>query len=573
MTAHITRPFSCLALLVFLATTACSSDESSPSNSAKDFDLIVRGGTVYDGLGGEPIQADIGIRGDRIASIGDLGAANATSEINASGKAVSPGFINMLSWATESLIEDGRGMSDIKQGVTLEVMGEGSSMGPLNDDMKASIRDRQGDIEFEVSWTTLAEYLEHLEELGVSPNVTSYVGATTLRIHEVGYDNRAATDEELARMQELVREAMRDGAIGVGSSLIYAPANFASTEELIALVSAAAEYDGAYISHMRSEGARLEEAVQELLDISRASGAPAEIYHLKAAGRSNWHKLERVFEMVENARAEGLAISADMYTYPVAATGLDAAMPLWVQEGGHDAWVAALRDPEIRARVIDEMNNPDAEWENFFYEAGPENMILLGFDTDELRPLTGKTLAEVAAMRGTSAADTAIDLVIEDDSRVGTGYVLMTEENVSKKVQREWVSFGSDAEASATEGVFLNTSTHPRAYGTFARVIGKYVRDEKLLSLQEAVRRMTSMPAANISIRDRGQLSEGYYADVVVFDPDAVQDFATFDNPHQYSTGVEHVIVNGVQVLEDGEHTGATPGRVVRGPGWSGWQD
>lgn len=444
-------------------------------------------------------------------------------------------------------------------------------MGPLNDDMKKSMADAQSDIQYAIEWTTLGEYLEYLEARGVSPNIASYVGATTVRIHEIEYENRKATDEELERMRELVRESMRDGAIGVASSLIYAPANFADTDELIALVNAAAEYGGAYVSHIRSEGARLEEAVQELIDISRTTGAPAEIYHLKAAGKSNWDKLERVFEMVEDARSEGLAITANMYTYPVAATGLDAAMPLWVQEGGHDAWVAALRDPEIRARVVTEMTTPGGDWENLFLAAGPENMLLLAFKSDALKPLTGMTLAEVAEMRGTPPAETAIDLVIEDDTRIGTAYRIMSEENVSKKMARDWVSFGSDAEAAATEGVFLESSTHPRAYGTFARVIGKYVRDEGVLSLEEAIRRMTSQPAQNISIRDRGQLTAGYYADIVVFDPDEVQDHATFKEPHQYSTGVEHVIINGVQVLKDGEHTGATPGRVVRGPGWTGW--
>ena len=557
-----------LAFFLVVLVWACSPDESGPS-----YDLIVRGGEVFDGLGTAPVHADVAVNGDRIVAVGDLSGSTAAIEIDASGKAVAPGFINMLSWAPVTLIEDGRGMSDIKQGVTLEVMGEGWSMGPLNDEMKKTVVERQGDIRYDVEWTTLGEFLEYLEARGVSPNIASYVGAGTLRIHQIAYENRKATDGELARMQELVRESMRDGALGVGSSLIYAPSNFADTEELIALVGAAAEYGGAYISHIRSEGARLEEAVRELIEISRTTGAPAEIYHLKAAGRSNWNKLESVFAIVEAAQREGLAITADIYTYPVAATGLDAAMPLWVQEGGHDAWMEALRDPEIRARVVAEMTTHSGDWENLFLEAGPENMILLSFKNEALRPLMGMTLAEVADMRGTSPAETAIDLVLEDDTSVGTAYVLMTDENVSKKMAKDWVSFGSDAGAPATEGVFLKTSTHPRAYGTFARVIGKYVRDEGVLSLEEAIRRMTSQPAQNISIQNRGQLTEGFFADIVVFDPDAVQDFATFENPHQYSTGVEHVIVNGVQVLKDGEHTGATPGRVVRGPGWTGWGD
>jgi N-acyl-D-amino-acid deacylase len=374
-------------------------------------------------------------------------------------------------------------------------------------------------------------------------------------------------------MQEHVRVAMREGAIGVGSSLIYAPANFASTDELIALVGAAAEYGGRYISHVRSEGNRLEESIDELIEISEATGAPAEIYHLKAAGRDNWRKLENVFAMVDQARAEGLAITADMYTYTAGATGLDAAMPLWVQEGGDEAWFERLEDPAIRERVLVEMAEDQSEWENLLYHAGPHGVMLIGFRNPELRHLTGKTLAEVADMWEVTPAEAAIDLVIKDRSRVDTVYFLMSEENVAKKVAKPWVSFGSDAEASAPEGVFLNSSTHPRAYGTFVRVLGKYARDEGVISLQEAIRKMTSLPAANIGIRERGSLTEGFYADVVVFDPATVRDHATYKEPLQYATGVEHVFVNGEQVLKNGEHTGATPGRVVRGPGWTGWEE
>ncbi len=546
---------------------------SCGQGSEHRYELIIRGGTIYDGLGGIPFVADLAISGDRIAAIGDLSSATGAREIDAENLAVSPGFINMLSWAVASLIEDGRGMSDIMQGVTLEVMGEGWSMGPWTDEMKQEASDRQGDIKFDIEWTTLSEYLEYLESRGVSLNVTSYVGATTVRIHEVGYEDRKATPDELARMQELVRSAMRDGAIGVASSLIYAPASFADTEELIALASAAGEYGGSYISHIRSEGNRLEEGVEELIAISRQTGVPAEIYHLKASGRPNWHKLERVFQLVEEARAEGLRITADMYTYPASATGLNASMPLWVQEGGHDAWVARLKDPVVRGRVIDEMNDANARWENRFVQAGPENILLIEFKTDALKPLIGKTLAEVAAARGTDPAATAIDLVIEDNSRVGVCYFMMSEDNVRKKVAQPWVSFGSDEEASATEGVFLESNNHPRAFGTFARVLGKYSRDEGVVALEEAVRRMTSLPADNIGIRDRGRLVEGFFADVVVFDPATIQDHATFEDPHHYSTGVHHVIVNGEQVVEDGEHTGAKPGRVVRGPGWTEWKE
>ena len=535
------------------------------------YELVIRGGTIYDGFGGTPFVADLAIAGDRIAAIGDLSKATADTEIDGENLAVSPGFINMLSWAVASLIEDGRGMSDIMQGVTLEVMGEGWSMGPWTDEMKVEAANRQGDIKFDIEWTTLSEYLEYLEAKGVSPNVASYVGATTVRIHEVGYEDRKATPEELARMQELVRAAMRDGALGVASSLIYAPASFADTEELIALAGAAGEYGGAYISHLRSEGNRLEEGVQELIDIARETGVPAEIYHLKASGRPNWDKLERVFEMVEQARTEGLRITADMYTYPASATGLNASMPLWVQEGGHDAWVARLEDPAVRARVIREMNDPDVPWENRFVQAGPENILLIEFKADALKPLIGKTLAEVAAARGTEPAATAIDLVIEDNSRVGVCYFMMSDENVAKKVAQPWVSFGSDEEASATEGVFLESNNHPRAFGTFARVLGKYSRDEGIVALEEAIRRMTSLPAENIGIRERGRLVEGFFADVVVFDPVTIQDNATFEDPHHYATGIRHVFVNGTQVVAGGEHTGATPGRVVRGPGWTGW--
>lgn len=560
-----------LRLTVILAFAGLVTSCNPPADP--DYDVIIRGGTVYDGLGGEPFQADIAINGDRIAAIGDLSKKFGRLHVDARNKAVAPGFINMLSWATKSLIEDGRAMSDIKQGVTLEVMGEGSSMGPLTDSMKNDIVRRQRDIKYDIEWTTLGEYLDYLVARGISPNVASYVGATTVRIHEIGYENRKASTDELANMQQLVRTAMLEGALGVGSSLIYVPASFADTDELIALVKVAAEYGGAYISHVRSEGDRLEEAVQELIKIASISGVPAEIYHLKAAGKPNWYKLQNVFKLIESAQEIGLAISADMYTYPAAATGLDAAMPQWVQEGGHDAWIAALKDPANRKRVIQEMNAPADDWENLFYQTGPEKMILLTFKNPKLKPLAGKTLAEVARSRGISAADTAIDLVLEDDSRIGTAYVLMSQDNVRRKIAKDWISFGSDAGAPATSGVFLESNTHPRAYGTFARVLGKYSRDEHLLSLADAIRRMTSLPAFNTNIQYRGELTEGYFADIVVFDPAKIDDHATFENPHQYSTGMEQVFVNGVQVLDYGEHTGALPGRVVRGPGWTGWPE
>ena len=554
-----------LLILTALCFTA------SCGNSPGDHDVIIRGGTVYDGLGGPPITADVALDGDRIARIGDLRDVRGTSEVDAKGLAVAPGFINMLSWANETLIEDGRGMSDIKQGVTLEVMGEGTSMGPLSDAMKEEMSARQGDIRYAIEWTTLGEYLDYLERRGVSPNVASFVGAATLRVHQIGYENRPATPSELANMQDLVRQAMREGAFGVGSSLIYAPGNFADTDELIALVSAAAEYDGTYISHIRSEGARLEEAVQEVIKISSLTGAPAEIYHLKASGRRNWYKLFTAVDMIEAARKAGLFITANMYTYTAGSTGLNATMPLWVQEGGHDAWVERLKDSAVRERVITEMKQPGTDWENFYVDAGPDNILLVGFRNDALRPLIGKTLQEVADERGADPAATAIDLVIEDNSRVGAVYFLMSEENVRWQISKDWISFGSDAGAPAAEGLFLETGRHPRTYGNFARLLGRYVRDEKIISLSEAIRKLTSLPAANLGILNRGELREGFYGDIVVFDPERIADQATYEEPHQYAIGVRHVFVNGEQVLENGQHTGATPGRVVRGPGWDGW--
>ena len=562
-------PVLCLALFSCAEPEGAVNETTSVSPTPR-FDLLIRNGTVYDGSGGPAYSADIAIRGDRIAAIGtDLGTAK--REIDATGLAVAPGFINMLSWATESLIEDGRSQSDIRQGVTLEIMGEGWSMGPLNETMKAEALKQQWDIKYAIEWTTLAEYIQFLEDRGISNNVASFIGATSVRIHELGYEDRPPTEEELARMQGLVRQAMIEGALGVGSSLIYAPAFYSDTAELIALGRVAAEYGGRYISHIRNEGNQLLEAVDELITIAREAEIGAEIYHLKASGETNWSKLEEVFRRIESARAEGLDITADMYTYTAGATGLDAAMPPWVQEGGHDAWLARLKDPDIRARLIEEMKQDTDEWENLYLAAGsPENLILIGFKNDELKHLTGKTLAEVAQQRGTSPEDTMIDLVIEDDSRVGTAYFLMSEENVKKKIAQPWMAFGSDAESLAPEGVFLKSNPHPRAYGTFSRLLGKYVRDEQVISLPEAIRRLTSFPAENLGIKDRGALKEGYFADIAVFDPDTIQDHATFAEPHQYATGVHHVLVNGVPVLLDGDHTGATPGRFVRGPGYKG---
>ncbi len=483
--------------------------------------------------------------------------------------AVAPGFINMLSWANESLIVDPRSQSDIRQGVTLEIMGEGWSKGPLNPAMKVQATERQGDLKFPIGWTTLGEYLTFLEKRGTATNIASFVGATTVRIHELGEGDVDPTPAQLDRMQGLVRQAMDEGAMGVGSSLIYAPASYAETDELVALTSAAAKCGGMYISHMRSEGDRLEEAVEELIQISRRSAAPAEIYHLKMAGRNNWGKRESVVRKIEAARAEGLRITADMYNYTAGATGLDAAMPTWVQAGGLESWIERLKDPAIRARVAAEMALPASDWENLYFGAGPDKMILVNFKSEALKPLTGKTLAEVAAMRGTTPEETAMDLVVEDGSRVGTVYFLMSEDNVREQIKLPWMSFGSDEASQSAEGVFLQSSAHPRAYGNFARLLGRYVRDEKLITLQEAVRRLTSLPAGNLGIQGRGELKPGYFADIVVFDPATIMDRATFDQPQEYATGVRDVLVNGVAVLRKGEPTGATPGRAVRGPGWN----
>lgn len=557
---------------LFAALAALSLAGCAATQSAERYDVIISGGTVYDGSGGVPFVGDVAIQGDRIAAIGNLAGVPANERIDASGMAVSPGFINMLSWSTESLIEDGHSQSDIRQGVTLEVMGEGESMGPLNESMRAEMIRQQSYIHFDPTWTTLAEYLDYLVARGISTNVASYVGATTIRVHEIGYADRPPTPEELARMQELVRQAMRDGALGVGSSLIYAPAFYAHTDELIALVAAAREYNGGYISHIRSEGDRYLEALDELISISRATGARAQVYHLKPAGESNWHLSEAGLARLDAARAEGLDITADVYTYVAGATGLDAAMPPWVQEGGHDAWVARLRDPAIRARVLREMRAPAEDWESLYrLTRGPQDVILIGFRDPALRQYTGQTLAQVAAARHTTPEDTIIDLVIEDNSRVDTAYVLMSEENLERNLRWPYTMLGSDAGSMAPEGAFLQFNPHPRSYGNVARFLGRYVRERRVMPLEEAIRRLTSLPAQSIAIRERGSLQAGYYADVVVFDPATIADHSTFAEPHAYSTGVRDVFVNGVQVLRDGDHTGATPGQVVRGPGWTGW--
>ena len=549
-------------LILLLSISSCS----QPIN----YDILIKNGTIADGSGDSTYIGSVGINADTIAAVGKL-KATGTLEIDASGLVVAPGFINVLSWATESLIEDGRSQSDIRQGVTLEVFGEGWSMGPLSKDLKKDLQlpTAQGDIKYDVDWNSLDEYLQSLIKRGISPNIASFIGATTVRINHIGYEDRAPTDEELTSMKQMVRQAMEDGALGVGSSLIYAPAFYSSTEELIALCKVASEYDGLYISHMRSEGNRLLQSVDELMRIANEADIRAEIYHLKMSGKENWSKYDEVVKKIDSARTAGLSITTNMYNYVAGATGLDASMPPWVQEGGYKKWAERLQDPEIRQRVLEEMTTPTDKWENLMYAAGTsDNLLLVGFENDSLRHYTGKTLTEIAIIHGKSPEETAIDLVIADGSRVGTVYFLMSEENLKKQIALPYMSFGSDASSMAPEGVFLNSSTHPRAYGNFSRLLGKYVRDEQIISIEEAIRKLTSLPASNLKIKKRGNLAKGYFADLAIFNPETIQDHATFSEPHQLSTGMVHVFVNGEQVLKDGEHTGATPGRVVRGPGY-----
>ncbi len=552
-------------ILLFTAVLSCKKEE---------YDVIIRQGTIYDGSGGPGVVSDIGVNADTIAAIGDLSGAVGKNEIDAKGLAVAPGFINMLSWAVTTLIMDGNSESDIRQGVTLEVFGEGSSMGPINEKMRNEMLEdmrRNPDYAYDIDWTTLDEYLESLVRRGIAPNVASFEGATSVRVHELGYENRLPNEEEMARMKELVRKAMEDGALGVGSSLIYAPANYSSTEELIELCKVAAEYDGMYITHMRSEGNAIFEAVDETIRIAREAGLPAEIYHLKMGGQENWNKLDSVLAMIDAANNSGLKITADMYTYRAGATGLDASMPPWLQEGGLNQWIKRMKNPKIRKQALEEMRKPSDKWENLLLMSGsPENVLLLEFANDSLRQFTGKTLAEVAQIYGKSPEETAMDLVMTDSTRVGTAYFMMSEENIKRQIALPYLSFGSDAGSPTAAGVFLNSNDHPRAYGNFARLLGKYVREEKVIPLEEAIRKLTSLPASNLKIKNRGALKLGYYADVVVFDPEKIQDHATFEKPHQYSTGMVHVFVNGEQVLSEGEHTGARPGQVVRGPGWKG---
>ena len=552
--------FLCATLLLVSAVPAAELPEK--------FDVVIKNGTVYDGTGSEGRKADVAIRGDRIAGVGDFRNAPAENVIDARGLAVAPGFINMLSWSTESLIADGRSQSEIRQGVTTEIFGEGESMGPVNDRVREYMLKQQTDFKYDISWNTLTEYLRYLEKRGVSCNVASFVGATTIRENVIGFDDKQPTAEQLDQMRELVRKEMEAGALGIGTALIYPPAFYAKTEELIELCKVAAKYKGKYISHMRSEGNRLLEAFDELLRISREAHIPVELYHIKALGQKNWGKIDTLLARIEAARKEGLPIRANMYTYIAGGTGLDACLPPWTQDGGYEALLQRLRDPETRKKIAAEVKIDSDKWENLYIGAGsPDHIILADFTAEKLKPFSNKSLAEIAKMRGKDPIETVMDLLVENEKPIGATYFLMSEENVKKEIARPWISFGSDEASQAPEGVFLKATPHPRAYGTFARVLSKYVREEKVVTLPEAIRRLSALPATNLELDHRGFLKEGMFADVVVFDPATISDHATFENPRQYATGVKHVFVNGVQVLKDGEHTGAKPGRALYGPG------
>lgn len=537
-------------LLSILIVCACSSPET--------YDVLIRNGQIFDGSGDTSYKGDIGINADTIVAIGDLHAAKGVLEIDAMGLAVAPGFINMLSWANESLIEDGRSQGDIRQGVTLEVLGEGHSMGPLNDLMKEEMKSNQQTITYDITWTSLGEYLEFLENKGVSTNIASFVGNGTLREHTMGYEKRPPTIAELDKMKELTRQAMEEGAVGLSTSLIYVPSGHADTEEIIDLAKVVAEYDGMYISHIRDEADKLLDAVQELISISKEAKIRSEIYHFKASGNSNWKLLDEAIGLIEEARNEGVSVTTDMYMYNASSTGLNVLLPEWAKEGGHDKMMELIEIKDKRQQMIDEVD----------FNVPPEKILLVGFKNENLRNLIGKTLAEVATERSLSPNEAVVDLIYEDDSRIQVVYFSMSEDNIKKKLALPYMSICSDAGSYATEGAFLLQSTHPRAYGSFARLLGNYVRKENIISLEEAIYKLTLLPAKNLKIKKRGALKNGFYADITLFDPEKIQDQATFEKPHQYATGMVHVFVNGIQVLKDGEHTGALPGRIVRGPGW-----
>ena len=548
--------------------------QSNQNIIAAEFDVILRGGDVYDGSGAPSYRADIGLVGHYIAEIGDLSQRSSKQLLDINGLQISPGFINTLSWSGESLLDDGLGQSTIRQGVTLEVLGEGRSMGPITPAMRARMLEQQ-DYDYDISWRSLGEYLKHLQQRGISTNVASFVGASTVRTHVLGHSNRAPSSDELKQMQILVDEAMAEGALGVGAALIYAPGAYANTQELIALARRAAHFGGGYSAHIRSEGNHILQAVNETIQIAQQSNSFALIHHLKLAGRNNWHKWQAVVDKITQARKRNINIWADMYTYTAGSTGLDAAMPPWVQEGGTQAWVKRLQTAATRQRVITEMRDANAQWENLLLAAGAENTLLVGFRSPNLQKYVGRSLADVAKQRGESAEHAAIDLVIEDQSQVQVVYFLMSEDNVARTVQLPWISFASDARSIAvphpenSESPHQTSGTHPRTYGNFARLLARYVRDEKRITLADAIHRMTQFPADNLNLKLRGQLKPGYYADLAIFDLAKVQDHASYEAPHKYSTGMVHVFVNGKQVLAHGKHTGATPGQIVRGPGWT----
>ncbi len=542
-----------LVLLVFMiAIWSCT--------SPKTYDVLIKNGYVLDGSGNPGFVGDIAVIADTIAAIGDLKNSKGILEIDATGLSVAPGFINMLSWANVSLIEDGRSQGDIRQGVTLEVMGEGHSMGPLNETMKKDMKESQQTITYDVSWTSLGEYLQFLEDKGVSTNIASFVGNGTLREYVMGYKNRPPTEEELSQMQDLVKQAMEEGAVGLSTSLIYVPSGHAQTKEIIALAKIASEYDGMYVSHIRDEERKLLEAVQELITIAKAANIRSEIYHFKASGTENWHLLDSAIQMVNDARAQGLPITTDMYMYNASSTGLNVLLPSWAKEGGHKSTMELISQPKQRQKMMAEID----------FHVPPEKILLVGFRNKDMRNLIGKTLADVAQERNKTARETVVDLIYEDDSRIQVVYFSMSEDNIKKKLALPYMAICSDAGSYTNEGVFLEQSTHPRAYGSFARLLGHFVREEKVIPLEEAIYRLTTLPATNLKLNKRGALKKGYFADIVMFNADSITDNATFEKPHQYATGMIHVLVNGTQVMADGEHTGAKPGRFVKGPGWTG---
>lgn len=523
-----------------------------------EYDIIIKNAQILDGSGKPGYSGDIAINADTIAAVGNIENAVGKQEIDATGLSVAPGFINMLSWANISLLEDGRSQGDIRQGVTLEVLGEGSSMGPLSESMRKEMKESQGDIKYDIPWTSLGEYLNHLETKGISTNVASFVGNATLRQHVIGIEKRLPTAEEMAQMKKLLRQGMEEGAVGLSTSLIYVPSGHAETEEIIELAKIVAEYDGMYVSHIRDEEGGLLEAVDELISIAEAAKLPAEIYHFKASGNANWQLLDSAITLVENARKKGLAITTDMYMYNASSTGLNVVLPAWAKEGGHSSTMRLMENQAKRKQMMNEID----------FHVPPEKILMVGFRNKAMRKYIGKTLADVANERKKSPNETLVDLIYEDDSRIQVVYFSMYEENIKKKLKLPYMSICSDAGSYTNEGVFLEQSTHPRAYGSFARLLGHFVREEKVIPLEEAIHKLTSLPATNLKLNKRGALKEGYFADVVIFDATTITDNATFEKPHQYATGMQHVFVNGGHVLKDGEHTGTSSGRFVKGPGW-----